>query len=439
MTFKKLFEVRLLHDYYLTLSDGTSYYSLLNQQDQEDLLNKRLSYRQYHLMDDLNIEPTEACLETLKNHRLKFLPTGLGFVVVAAVKVRTSNNGDEVYQPIMQLKEDFNLGFRIVVKNPLLKNFTALSFNRSFPFQYYFNNKNEGNDKQFPALSLPVSAFENGQTYQMGDIALIGNTQKQALLNTQSNNTNEWQDLEGQGLVHQGDRLLLPKRFTYQFDNESVLSAEFTLQSLAGTVIKKITSPPNNTRAFTQMSLDFNRQGMVPPAATGQAIPDGWYRLSISTNNGTSINQLVLLHDELYRGKSLGAIKISNEVTDADFRISQADGTLRTKILANGQIVHHPIFEIRWRSRATYWRYKKATDFDLVDVALTAPFLDVENRDLVTKTPVSLSSQLIHFQNNANPIPLKLPNPSASAIQPEANGKIYSNVYISKINLLTTS
>lgn len=437
MAYKKLFEVRFLHDYYLIPSEGGTFYGL-NIQEQEDELITQLTYNQYKIANDLKIEPTTACKKSLNNYKLRFLATSLGFVVVAKVSSTILNNGDEVYEPFIAIPDDLNLSFILGIKNASFRNFTALSFNPSFPFHYYFNNENENSDKHFPALSLPVLSFINNKRYEMGDLALFGTDQKQAIIQT-TGNASDWQSIDGQGMVHQNDRHLLPKRFLYKFENESVLFADFTLNTLNGDLIKTINTDTNNTQPFAQIRLDFTHQDPVEEDdIVGEAIPNGWYNLLISTNNGTNIEQKILLNDDLYSGKSLGAIEIKNEVTDAQFKITNSDKTLITRVLANGNIVPHPIFEVRLRSRFTYWRYKQVTGLTASEMTQIAPFFDTENADLVTKNPTPLAIQRSQFTTN-NSIALVFPSPSGADIQPEPNGKIYSNIYISKLNALSSS
>lgn len=437
MPFKKLFEVRLLHDYYLIPSEGGTFYGL-NEQDQKNALTTQLTYNQYKIAHDIKIVPTTLCEKALKSYKLRFLPTSLGFMVVGKVISKISDTGEEVYEPFIGIPDDLTLSFNLMVKNANFRNFTALSFNPSFPFHYYFDNKNENNDKHFPALSLPVLPFVHDRTYEMGDLATFGTDQKQAITIT-TNNPTDWQSIEGQGMLHQNDRHLLPKRFLYKFQNEEVLSAEFSLKSLSGELIKKITSPADSSTPFKQFRLDFSNQAPIEETdIVGEEISDGWYHLTISTNNGTNITQKVLLHNDLYRGKSLGAIEIKNEVTDPLFRITNTDKTLITKTLANGTTIQHPIFEIRLRSRSTYWRYKQVTGLTAAEMTQIAPFFNTENADLVTKKPTPLAIQRNQFTTN-NSISLVFPSPAGADIQPEPNGKTYSNIYISKLNSLSSS
>ena len=82
---KRLFEVHLLHDYYLTGVDGESFFELPADQ-KAPFLKERLYYDQYRLLKEVTVSPTARCQELLRANKLFFANTRLGFIVGVEVK-----------------------------------------------------------------------------------------------------------------------------------------------------------------------------------------------------------------------------------------------------------------------------------------------------------------------------------------------------------------
>ena len=91
----RLFELRILHEYFLLHDDKLTYFDLpLNTQ--QAILEKQLLQGQYKLMEHLTIEPTAECLAILKNHRMKIGRTAVGIVVAGAGKVHKRSDNSEI-------------------------------------------------------------------------------------------------------------------------------------------------------------------------------------------------------------------------------------------------------------------------------------------------------------------------------------------------------
>ena len=78
----RLFEVRILHEYYLLAGADHIFYDL-SANDRQEMLMKRVLGGQYKLLNDLDIVPTPSTTQLLRNHKLIFKKTATGFVVLA--------------------------------------------------------------------------------------------------------------------------------------------------------------------------------------------------------------------------------------------------------------------------------------------------------------------------------------------------------------------
>lgn len=423
--YKRLIEVRILHDYYLSKADLTSFYAL-DDDEQADLLSSRITREQYDIRSYLEIFPSESTRTILENYRLRMAPTPSGFVLGVKVKPNLNDAGEEEYAPAFKLTDALQLGFRLRFKNPNFNTYTNLKVRQSIPARYFFSNTNPNGAKIFPSLSVPVGDFQAGKIYEPGELAVVGGALQEALEETSSDDAAAWRPVAGNGFANEQDRTLLPKLFPYSFA-EAASAPEFTLKKQDGTDIKKITI--NSVAAFQTLYLDF-RQTILVAGDEAKEIDDGPYLLEISGDSSTE-TMPVYLSDELYQGAGIGAVVIDTGATDPDFSLLNEDGTLITKKKADGTFVSHPIFEIRFGRRSTYWRYRSDSGETLKATAATQLFLDAKDNTLITKELRPLTFYPTFFQEPAQP-DVFLPNPDSDQIKKEQK-KFFSDMYVSPV------
>src|SRR5690554_414759 len=106
--YKILFEIRLLHDYYLADRSGSSFFSLeLNAQDA--LLEEKLKKEKYDIHADFELLLSKRDQVFFRNHKMKLVKTKLGFFVGIEVDSMKSVGGKLIYRPVIPPKEDANL------------------------------------------------------------------------------------------------------------------------------------------------------------------------------------------------------------------------------------------------------------------------------------------------------------------------------------------
>ena len=430
--YKRLFEVQILHDYFLSKPDGSSIYELTNAQ-KAAFLNKAVSLDQYNVAQYLMIHPSEMTKQLFKNYHLKIAVRSTGFIVGIEVKSKSLATGEELYFPFIDGVAGLNLGFHLKLLRHELKNSTNSRLQLPAPYHYYFNNQNQDGLKNFPSLSQPVANFQSGTTYETSELAVVGGTLSQALVETNNANPTEWQTIGGIGLVNEQDRVLLGKQFTYQLPT-FVTNAEATLKDLAGIEIKKITY--THTDPFQKLALDF-RSKDSQTGETPDDILDGNYRLEVRADGSLVHNKVVKLSSDLYHRTDLGAIEIILNESDPNFKLFNADGSIITKKNADNSVVLHPIFEIRFKCRSTYWRYLSASGKNLGTTPKSAGFLTADGGRLRTRSLKPLTQYPIEFQSDDTATPainerVFLPNPHPNGIKKE-DSRLYSDIYISPI------
>ncbi|HYG39037.1 MAG TPA: hypothetical protein VD908_10470 [Cytophagales bacterium] len=413
--YKRLCEVRILHEYYLSKNDLSEYFGLTDLQ-RAQLLDKKLFYNQYDIWNDLLIEPSKETAKAFSDHHIKFVPQKSGFLLGIEVKLSGSS-----YVPLISLDENKNFHFIIRLRNAYFKNFSNLRLQSNIPSIYYFSNANPDSNKVFSSLSTPVENFKNGLTYEAGEISKIGVDIKEAIIKTNTSDAANWRKIISTGFAHEGDRIALPFNFYYEFDKATnVKQADFTLKDPGDVTIKSISvSKPTK---LEKVLLDFSKVDET-------IIKRGTYKLEVSGENGYQDTRKVYL-DDFCSPHDFGIIEIQNKINNSDFSIYNLDGSLKNSI---------PVFEIRIKSRKTYWRYKSANEKSLAVTPKTNPYLTAMGGQLRSKTPLPMIALPIEFRDPDPMIPrVFLPNPTGNSIKPENDGRIYSDIYISKIKDLIT-
>lgn len=351
--YKILFEVRFLHDYYLTDTLGNSFFSL-EKSAQDALLEEKLKKERYDIHNDFELLLSQGDQVFFRNHKMRLVKTKLGFFVGIEVDTEKSGGGKFIYRPSIPLEEDAELKIGFGIKNQFFTTISSIPLASTENTLLYFTNTGEKNKN---ILSQPIARLEEGQEYNMGDLSKRGNFIYKAL-EKNSGETQFWQRISGNGYVHQADL-----------------------------------SPILREPWFRDWLLDLGNFRRSPFALL---------RINLKSEN-----------------QELSPIK--------------ENGYLTTEFLPSKTRPQHPIFELRFLGRSTYWRYKKTGGFSVAERNLiiehAGDLLNYENGDFVTKSPYFLAAERPYLGSNdfrlpsAKPFPIKL-----------ENEKVYSDIYFNAIN-----
>lgn len=428
IVFKRLFEVQVFHEYYLQDKDGNSIFDL-NANDRATLLENKILHKQYAAKREFAVKPTEATKTILRNHRLRFANTELGFVIGTETDVEVTDVDNIKYKPCIDIDPNVKLEFILEDHNAYLRSITNMRMSSAYPSAYFFSNKNTQEiDGRLP-LSTNVLPFNASKTYEMGELAAFGGSIKEALENTNSSDPSLWMDITDHQYVNEADRTLLPCQFMYHFPLSNVQNATFVLKTMNNAVVKTVNV--NKTSPFQRVPLNLS---VVDEAAyNSPAIETGYYKLQVSNDVGLNIEHIVYIDRSLHETGNLGKIEIQLGDLSPTAGVLDADGYLKTRIV-NGDKILHTIYELRFQARKVYWRYIAKEPFSASDVGSTAPFLaPVSNTTLVSQVPKRLSNTLIPIEDGGS---VFMPMPKIDSIR-FSSDKIYGNIYISNVNQLT--
>lgn len=426
--YKTLFQVRILHDYFL--KNPEDFHAISTGEQEEDQLQE-LYLCGYNILDALIIEPTPDCLRMMRGHHMRFRAHSAGFEVAVHV-VERLQGATKIYEPMVPLSEGLKFAFRLRLRDINFVNYTNLRVKPNLPANFYFSNCREPGALNYPYLSLTNPEYASGRRYEMGEWVNVTNggvSTFQATVNVDSvtapNGPGPWEAFGS--LVRYAnyqDQMLLPNKFPYFFtyeENNPFLDAEFILtdpNSSTGDAAN-VQVGGTGVEAFTSHLLDFSE------------VPDGPYLLEVLSTNGYADQKEILIDSEKWDRKDFGIIDIGHQAGLGDFRLLEAQGHLRME----GSETVPPVFQIAFRNRATYWQYFFHSSNDVGSIG--DPDYDVFADDgyIVTKEPILLSyagQQLkIVLDTNAD---LDLPNPTDPVIKPRPD-KFYSEIYLPKVEL----
>ena len=201
--YKIICEVVILHDYYLISSNYTSFFAL-NPSQQQVLLNRKLRSEQYDVNRDLNLIISMQDQALLRSYRFIVLPNPLGFQLAIEVKSEKDPSGAILYKPAVPLPEDFSVRIGLDQINPIFDNITNLELSSLRKSVYAFSNEE---NRIAGTLSRPVTPYDPGRSYKMGELAMIGGNVQQ-VTEDNTGDLSKWEPVSGEGFVNAADRTL---------------------------------------------------------------------------------------------------------------------------------------------------------------------------------------------------------------------------------------
>jgi hypothetical protein len=394
ISYSRLAVINILHNYYLD-KEGSAYYSL-SQSDKDIRLTDLLMDNRYGLMDDILIKPTAETEKVLKGQKIVFRQMSTGIVLGIA------SSGTK---PVIPIHPQLRLQFSIQLKHAALISRSNLKINPVFPACYYFTNDSTIPNKTFPSLSAKIENIVEGRIYEMGEWAVVAGNVAQAVTRS-STAANGWVNTDDVHSISEYDRILLPNNFTYTFDVSGIKKADFSLMKGAAE-IKKISF--KGTVDLTAVTLDFPKDA-------------GIYTLKVTGTNNYKRSYTIYINNELYQNDTWGVLDLVLNTTDAAFQL-----------VDNNSVIKSPVFELRFTSRSTYWKYylqkgdTPAPDANWNDVL---PLPSGMKKVIISKQPF----QLMQSFRKVNYAAVSLPNPDGEQLSRQGD-LICSEILLPKLKL----
>jgi len=441
VVYKILFEVKLLHEFYLTRSDGQTIFSLPAQGDRIEFLKDRFLRNERNITSELLFDLRGSINKTFENHHLRLLPAYAGCKIAVEVKRKTLADGTTVYDPKIPLPADLNIFLTLTKINNAADGYTNMKLKRTSNSIYYFSNENIPGAKTFPVLSNAISDFDASLVYEQGEPALFGPDDVREFY-IDKNGNGQWLKVAGNRFVNENDRILFPRRFFYTFrPEENVTEAEVVLKDKNGNPVVISRDEYGTTKNAVTFKSAVPMQKIMLDFSTGDAagLPavlvsdDIIYTLEITDSNGnTKSSRLIFFDDDAALPGSWAVINIKPRVANAAFNLLDNNGFLIARQMPDSSIVPPPVFEIRAMSRLSFWRYmhdkKKKLKNEHPD------FLFAQNDSLVSTLPRPLTYSLTLFKKPDNSLHY-LPNPQPFDLVRMESNKLYADILVPESDL----
>lgn len=178
ITYKPLFQVNILHQYYL--NNGIAEYSDMSESEKtKQLIN-------YNFSNFFSVLPSAKSSHILKGHNMVFKTSNAGLMVWVKVSADTI--------PFIEIEDTLELTFLLKVKYNTFFNFTNIEFENANEL-FYFSNKRLSTEPN----SFPLIKKTGGNTFVGDNNALSGTS---ALNELKSLNRSEKENLFGIIKIH---------------------------------------------------------------------------------------------------------------------------------------------------------------------------------------------------------------------------------------------
>lgn len=432
--YKILFEVRLLHEYYLTDADTSTIFEL-PASGRTAFLSEKFRQSERSISSDIHWIIPDRALQMASNHHLRLLPTYSGFKVAIKVNALELPGNLTAYQPKSPLPAEFYLPVALLKRSHEIDSITASKTKRNLPSYWFFTNTNINGVKQHPWLTTPIETYNSSAIYEQGELAVgvptfPANEIKSFFLN--SLNIEQWISVPDGRYATDADRMVLKPDFVWRFSkSDGITDASFSLTNAAGdTIVKKDISTTGNFFENVPVSIDVRLINTIPDHPLNNNLI---YTLSVTGNNGYVKNIKVIFFRELTINPNdlWGIVCIASKPGNSNFELLDSTNLLITRKNPDGTLhTPHPIFEIWVKSSLAYWRYKSNESTLQIIQNKHLNHCDLQAGILTTKLPKNISYTPTTFRNPDN-TPHYLPNPPRYLPLRNENGKLFADIMVS--------
>jgi hypothetical protein len=444
--YKRLFEVQLLHEYYLTKTDETTVFDDLNNKDV--FLTENFDNGIASVSDDLLYLLPQAIQDVFSDFYLRLVPSYAGFSVMTKVTENVLSDGTIAYNPLVQLPATANLLVQLSLKNNLLVTVTNKRIDKNIPAVYYFTNEDIPSAKTFPVLSAGIPVFDSSYAYEQGE--LYTDSSGKLCLFYMNGSTKDFLPVTGDGYANTSDELLVPLQFNYRFNGtDNVTKANFELIDHTGKTVRsyEFVSELPLKKQLINFSNNQNPAIVDPPDDAIASLPlsgisaETVYSLSVIINDtATTVHKLIFFDGDDILPGCWAIVNIKPQATNASYNLYDASGLIHYRKKPDGTVATPaPVFEVRLKSRATFWRYINDRNGVLKD-DISPFFLERDgSRNLASLVPRSASAlaRMYTLKDNTGNITQQqfLPNPETDGQIIMEGQKIYTDIPVAQSSL----
>jgi hypothetical protein len=435
--YKTLFEVKLMHEYYLTREDGSVIFEKPDQPGRLAFLEEEFEADKPAVNDDISFEFPESLKQQYDGLCLKLLPSWSGCRVVVRVTPKTLADQSVVYTPLVSIPDDLNIYILLLRKNGNIDSCTNARVSRSCPSLYFFSNLEGSSPRSFPFLTNKIAAEDSSVIYEQGELSISAANKIQSFYRQAGINVPQdiWTDVAGDGFANESDRLLLPEKFDYSFgDTTNITQAGFKLKDNAGNELVSLVKS-NAAGIGGKTGIDFSGKASLLPLAKPFDLKDFIYTLEVSGDNGYTGKHAVIFSNELAAADPWAVVNIRTAVTNTAFNLFANDGFIIRRMDSLGAWTPAPVFEIPVKSRLAYWRFISNRGNELNVAAALNDYVDKEGKVLVTKKPRVVARHWFLLSKEAPPGTVYVPNPEFPGLKLESDRRLFFDIRVPQSEL----
>jgi hypothetical protein len=424
--YKILFEVQVLHEFYLTNQDNTTIFEGTAAARQL-FLNDRFIKNARSISSDLRYVVPPSMQSVFSQYRLKLLAGYSGFKIAIEVIPVILGGNIRAYKPVKELPGDLDIQVLLLRKDYMIDIYTNRRLQINLKRAGYFSNDDLPGAKTFPFLSNPVAAFDAAAVYEQGELSSFGVNDTRAFF-VDNGGTDQFLPVTAGSYYNEADNLLTPPAIHYTFNTANIVTqASFTLKDSTNATVQTIQAGNGGNRLYST-SLQFDVTKLKTTA--GNTIDNTLlYTLDVNADGGFSNSHTLLFIKEpaIDPKEVWGMVNIKPAPANAAFNIIDATGFLITRRNdANVVTVPPPIFEIWVKSRLSFWRYTNM-DGGVLKTGTHPDLLFFNNGQLVSDSPRSHSYYPTLFKKADSSLHY-LPNPKAyEPVRVEGN-RLYTEI-----------
>lgn len=383
--YKKILDLEIWHDYYLGQPDPPQ------------------SPANYDISDTLTLVPTTECQQILRNLRWVFRPQPRGASIFARVEQVSSDS----FRTLLPVTRSERLTFWLVVRDSYFANFTNLPLTTNHQQIYYFSNLS-GNQGHALFLTKTLPAYKANTEYKLGQLVTHNGKTLEATRDYISAsaipNVSDWDTLPLSQYVSELDQL--PRQVLSRLHTISNASPGKTFRwnlldaNEQESFIFEVTVPDTHTPG-NALSTSLNFSGQIP----------GRYRLYL---DGTQVDEFVLF-DPIVARDAFGLVEIvlnSNLVPEAFCLLKPQD---------KQTLIQPRTYVIRFKNRATHWRYRYERPHGFTEDELSN-FVLKDDKTFFTKRPQGLLRRPRRLLTDGKDH--LLPAPGVTLIKPETQSDL---------------
>ncbi len=451
-----LFEVKVFHEYYLTDPDNTCVFQDAQQTDRLAWLQKRYESDQPAGSDDLRFVLPSCMAAPFRNQDLRLLNSLAGFQVAVRVNETVRSDGSVVYSPAIPLDGNFNVLVLMQQQSGQFATLTNGRMQRPVTSLYYFSNADPG--ATAPVLSRSISTQVQGSSYEQGELSANGANIELCYYTvsipagaTQPVTTQLFEEVPGSGFANENDRLVVGRTFDYVFEpTDNVTQAQFTLKDQGGATVRTYAASGAEALGAVTLNFDDASNASLTPLVTlprARATDAIFYSLEVSGSGGYTKTVPLIFYD--IPGDLLstwGIIQLQVTVANAGMGLLDANGNLYAPVLAAPDKTDspYPVFEIRCKSRYTFWRYYSDDPTKILNTpsGTIGEFLGETSGVLTTLYPIPGTYLPFFFSQNPAATPpafTYLPNPEPDTVIEVDGIQLFSNIRVPESGVFAIS